>query len=93
MDKTTHEVRLAYRKDIARKCQTRPEGQTTAAWLEENGIHNKQYYYWLHQIRGETCEGVKTSFLPVASNHDEVAFAEIPFSGSEPASRHRWLPG
>ena len=48
MGKTTHEVRLAYRKGITRKCQTRPEGQATAAWLEENGIYNKQYYYWLY---------------------------------------------
>ena len=27
MDKAAHEVRLAYWKNIARKCQTRPEGQ------------------------------------------------------------------
>lgn len=62
MGKTTHEVRLAYRKGITRKCQTRPEGQATAAWLEENGIYNKQYYYWLYQIRGETYEKVKNQF-------------------------------
>lgn len=35
MDKTTHEVRLAYWKNIARKCHARPEGQTAASWLEE----------------------------------------------------------
>jgi len=39
MDKTTHEDRLAYWKSIARKCQARPEGQTAASWIEENGIH------------------------------------------------------
>ena len=56
MDKTTHEVRLDYWKNIARKCQARPESQTAASRLEENGIHNKQYYYWIRKIRGEAYE-------------------------------------
>ena len=51
MDKTTHEVRIEQWRQIVKQCQERPEGQTAAAWLEENGIHNKQYYYWLRQIR------------------------------------------
>ena len=81
MDKTTHEVRLAYWKNIARKCQARPEGQTAASWLEENGIHNKQYYYWLRKIRGEAYEEVKAKSLPAADNSD-IAFTEIPVESS-----------
>lgn len=77
MDKTTHEVRLAYWKNIARKCQARPESQTTASWLEENGIHNKQYYYWRRKIRGKAYEEMKAKSLPAGDSSD-VAFAEIP---------------
>lgn len=78
MDKSTHEVRLEQWKEIVRKCQARPEGQTAAAWLEENGIHNKQYYYWLRQIRRETYEEIKEKTLPAASQNTRVTFAEVP---------------
>lgn len=82
MDKSTHEVRLAQWKEIVRKCQSRPEGQTAASWLEENGIHNKQYYYWLRQIRKEAYEEMKDASLPAASAPSAVTFAEIPVQTS-----------
>ena len=28
-----------------------PERQTASSWLAENGVNDKQYYYWLRQIR------------------------------------------
>lgn len=81
MDKTTHEVRLEQWKEIVRRCQARPEGQTAASWLEENGIHNKQYYYWLRQIRREAYEEIKGESLPTAPEASGITFAEVPFSG------------
>lgn len=86
MDKTTHEVRLEHWKEIVRRCQARPEGQTAAAWLEENGIHNKQYYYWLRQIRREAYEEIKSESLPAAPVASGITFAEVPFPDN--CSRH-----
>ena len=51
MDKSTHEVRMEQWKTIVLRCQARPERQTAASWLAENGVKAKQYYYWLRQIR------------------------------------------
>lgn len=53
MDKSTHEVRMEQWRAIALQCQARPERQTAASWLAENGVNAKQYYYWLRQIRRE----------------------------------------
>lgn len=50
MDKSTHEVRMEQWRAIALQCQARPEEQTAASWLAENGVNAKQYYYWLRQI-------------------------------------------
>ena len=82
MDKTTHEVRLEQWKQIVKQCQERPEGQTAAAWLEENGIHNKQYYYWLRQIRRQAYEEMKKQSLPSVPGAAPVAFAELPLPQS-----------
>ena len=40
-------VVLAYLKG---KCHERPENQTAKAWLNENGIDVKQYYYWQKEL-------------------------------------------
>ena len=53
MDKSTHEVRMEHWKAIVQQCQARPERQTASSWLAENGVNDKQYYYWLRQIRRE----------------------------------------
>jgi hypothetical protein len=56
MDKTTHEVRMAHWIEVVAQCQARPEGQTAKDWMNENGISEKQYYYWLRKIRSEAKE-------------------------------------
>ena len=48
MNNTTHEMRLAGWKKIIDNCQARPEGQTVKQWLAEQGIQEKNYYYWLN---------------------------------------------
>ena len=45
MDKITHEVRLAQWAKVVRQCQARPAGMSANAWLKENGIAVKNYYY------------------------------------------------
>ena len=80
MDKTTHEIRLANWKSVIKACQARPVGQTAREWLTVNNISEKQYYYWLRQIRREVIEESKTS-LPKAGATELVpglTFAEFP---------------
>lgn len=80
MDKITHEVRIEQWKEIVRKCQARPEGQTAKAWLADHSISDKQYYYWLRQIRREAYEEIKNESLPATSGTAGITFAEVPLA-------------
>ena len=53
MDRITHQVRLTHWRSIIEQCSARPAGQSARAWLRENGISEKQYYYWQRLIRKE----------------------------------------
>ncbi len=92
MDQSTHEVRLAYWKKVATQCQARPEGMSASAWLKQNGIPEKQYYYWLRKVRSAAYEEMKSRALPeVSETASPVSFTEIPISEessvlSEPVS-------
>ena len=46
MDQIIHDVRTAQWAEIVRKCHERPENQSAQNWLNENGINEKQYYYY-----------------------------------------------
>ncbi len=46
MDQINHDVRTTQWAEIVRKCHERLEDQTAKEWLDENGINEKQYYYW-----------------------------------------------
>lgn len=94
MDQTTHEVRISNWKSIIEQCQSRPKGQTTKQWLKDNGISDKQYYYWLRKLRKlayNESHSEETSFPPAAvMQTSPIPFAEIPAQdiltpGSEPA--------
>jgi len=74
MDQSTHDVRRTYWQDIVKQCQNRPLGMTTKQWLEDNGIKNKAYYYWLRKFRKETCAKMN---LPSVNATEEITFAEI----------------
>ena len=51
MDQSTSEVRMANWLTIAKQCQNRPNGQSARQWLAENGVPEKQYYYWLRKVK------------------------------------------
>ena len=86
MDRSTHEVRLSHWKTVIEQCLARPEGMTARQWLQDNGIPNKQYYYWLRRVRKETYQQVSAASMlavpmnasPVKNAAEEIAFAEIP---------------
>ena len=77
MDKITHEVRLAQWAEVVKQCQSRPEGMSANAWLKENGIAVKNYYYWQRRVRNEVYNQV-TALAPVGNTQNEVTFAEVP---------------
>lgn len=78
MDKTTHEIRIANWRSIIEQCHARPQGQSAKHWLAENGISEKNYYYWQRKIRQETYALISSKVTPVAET-EPVAFAELPF--------------
>ncbi len=47
------------------------------AWLKENGIAVKNYYYWQRRVRNEVYNQV-TALAPVGNTQNEVTFAEVP---------------
>lgn len=83
MDKITHEVRLSQWKALIEQCQARPKGMTAKQWLEDNGISNKQYYYWLRRVRKEAYDQkFAVGTLPAKGSgsmvSEDISFAEIP---------------
>lgn len=71
---------MAHWKEVVSRCQARPEGQTAKDWMKENGINEKQYYYWLRRIRSEAYAEMKSRNLPEAASDQSAPamFAEIP---------------
>ena len=87
MDRSTHEVRLSHWKTVIEQCQARPEGMTARQWLQDNGIPNKQYYYWLRRVRRDLYQqAIPTAMTtvpmtpPAQNESEEITFAEIPAS-------------
>lgn len=51
MDKITHQLRLEQWTQIIKECTA--SGMPKKLWLVENGINEKQYYYWQRIVRKE----------------------------------------
>ncbi len=51
MDKTTHEVRLHQWQEIIQAQLA--SGQNKREWCRENGISEKQFFYWQRRLRKE----------------------------------------
>lgn len=79
LDLCTHEVRLNQWKLIIKQCQSRPEGQTAKQWMEENGVQENAYYYWLRKARREVYSQMndRNASLPAAQGKGAVTFAEL----------------
>ena len=82
MDKTTHEIRIANWRSIIEQCHARPESQSAKQWLSDNGISEKNYYYWQRKVRKETYALISQKGTPTAES-EPVAFAELPFITSK----------
>ena len=75
MDKTTHEVRLRQWQEII---QTQlASGQNKREWCRENGISEKQFFYWQRRLRKEMYdaqEGALVTATPQSAN----SLVEVP---------------
>lgn len=60
MDTITHEVRESHWKNVIEQCQQRPEGIRATSWLQENGIYEKAYDYWLRKMRQEAYKQINS---------------------------------
>ena len=83
MDQITHDVRTALWAEIVRSCHERPAGQSAKKWLADNGINEKQYYYWQRRIRNLVA-GTTNKSLPMARPTGEVTFVEMPALSEPP---------
>lgn len=86
MDQITHDVRTAHWAEIVRKCHERPENQSAKNWLNENGINEKQYYYWQRRLRNMAA-GTTNKSLPTTRSSGEVTFIEMPSPNELPGER------
>lgn len=81
MDKSTRQVRMAYWKSVIEQCNSRPAGQSARSWLQENGIPDKQYYYWQRIIRREAFEEIPQQLTcQMDDQPNGISFAEFRIS-------------
>ena len=79
MDKTTHEVRLVQWQEII---QTQlASGQNKREWCRENGISEKQFFYWQRRLRKELYESQAGALVSVAQKSAK-SLVEVPVNTS-----------
>lgn len=79
MDKTTHEVRLVQWQEII---QTQlASGQNKREWCRENGISEKQFFYWQRRLRKELYESQAGALVSV-SQKSAKSLVEVPVNTS-----------
>ncbi|MCR4744319.1 MAG: IS66 family insertion sequence element accessory protein TnpB [Lachnospiraceae bacterium] len=75
MDQITRDIRRQNWANIIKQCQQRPSDITVKAWLADNGIGEKAYYYWLRKFRKEAYSEIQNT---IDSNESaDLKFAEI----------------
>ena len=89
MDKITHQVRAEHWAKIMNECLN--SGMPKNAWCRENGISEKQFFYWQRILRRKAFENSQNSSLPAAVEPDQklapaaqnaVSFTEIKLPSS-----------
>ncbi len=78
MDNSTYEIRLSSWKSVIEASENRPQDMTKHQWLIDNGIPEKQYYYWLRKVRRTAFSQLTETSLPVSSRSADISLVEIP---------------
>ena len=76
MDQATHEVRLQQWKEIIQAQLA--SGQSKRAWCQENGVSEKQFFYWQRRIRKEIYETQKNALELVKAANITQGLVELP---------------
>lgn len=75
MDKTTHEIRLLQWQEII---QTQlASGQNKREWCRENGISEKQFYYWQRRLRRGIYESQAGALVSITQDSAK-SLVEVP---------------
>ena len=75
MDKTTHEVRLLQWQEIIQAQLA--SGQSKREWCRENGISEKQFFYWQRRLRKELYE-IQAGALVSVTQEPVKSLVELP---------------
>ena len=75
MDKTTHEVRLLQWQEIIQAQLA--SGQNKREWCRENGISEKQFYYWQRRLRKELYASQAGALVSVTQDSSK-SLVEVP---------------
>ena len=78
MDNSTYEIRFSNWKSIIEASENRPQDMTKHQWLIDNGIPEKQYYYWLRKVRRTAFSQLTETSLPVSSRSADISLVKIP---------------
>ncbi len=79
MDKTTHEVRLLQWQEIIQAQLA--SGQNKREWCRENGISEKQFFYWQRRLRKELYETGTGTLVAITQNSGR-SLVELPVLGA-----------
>ena len=79
MDKTTHEVRLIQWQEIIQAQLA--SGQNKREWCRENGISEKQFFYWQRRVRKELYESQVGGLVSV-TQESAKSLVEVPLASA-----------
>lgn len=79
MDKITHEMRAAQWRSLLQECYS--SGLNKRTWCQQNGVDEKQFYYWQRRLRQDAYNAKVASdtTLPAVSSPTAVAQKSIDF--------------
>ena len=81
MDEITHQVRAEHWTKILNECIN--SGMSKTTWCRENGISEKQFFYWQRILRREVFEKFQNPALPAAAGSDHLLAAQRTVSFTE----------
>ena len=79
MDKTMHEVRLIQWQEIIQAQLA--SGQNKREWCRENGISEKQFFYWQRRVRKELYESQVGGLVSV-TQESAKSLVEVPLASA-----------
>ena len=81
MDKITHQVRAEHWARILNECMN--SGMSKTAWCRENGISEKQFFYWQRILRREAYGASQNPSLPAVTEAGQLSAIQPPVSFAE----------